>query len=266
MSCREIERLFLEGAGEAERRGHRAACPTCEILARDAESGEVLTSRLAPPAWSASLREALLAIPSQTVDCDTAADLIARSVEGDAAAISARDVSRLAFHESRCDGCREAHHTLASVPDLAAPQAPPWLSTRLSASKPARPRSRWRGLMNPRLAIGAAYVLAVVVVLAGFNPADLVQRAGAGIRTETRSAAAVAGSSLADRVGALQDRVARQLAIWQGRAGGYGRAVLSNAIALVMRTDNASQPPSRPRNGDGRAVPRNENTSQTWHA
>ena len=84
MSCREIERLFSEGASEADRRAHAAGCRECETLGRDAASGETLSAGLVPPAWSASLRQSLLSIPARTVDCEAAADMIARLMEADA--------------------------------------------------------------------------------------------------------------------------------------------------------------------------------------
>lgn len=275
MSCREIERLFSDGASEADRRAHAAGCRECETLGRDAASGETLSAGLAPPAWSASLRQSLLAIPARTVDCETAADMIARLMEDDAdmaaepsGTLSPADRARLNFHWTRCEGCREAYQVLAVARELTEPAPAPWVATRLTAVRPARPaaRSGWRGLITPRAAIGVAYGLALVVMLAGFNPADLARKAGTGIRTETRTAAAVADRSLADRVGAFQDRAVRRIAVWRGRAGGYGRAVLSNAIALVMKSEDSSQPPSRPRNGEGRFAPKNETAIRTWRA
>jgi len=271
MSCREIERLFLADASEAERRAHRAQCRECEILGRDADSGETLSAGLAAPEWSGTLRAALLAIPQRTVDCDTAAEMIGRALEaGEGAApaglLSAPEGARLQFHLTRCAGCSEAYHVLSAAKELTEPAAAPWLSTRIAAAKPQRARSRWRGLLTPRAAIGVAYALAVVVMLAGFNPADLARKAGTGLRTETRTAAAVADRSLADRIGAFEDRAARRIAVWRGLAGGYGRAVLSNAIALVMKSENSSPPPSRPRNGEERSGPHNETAIRTWRA
>jgi hypothetical protein len=271
MTCREIERLFLAGASEADRRAHRAGCRDCEALGRDAESGETLSAGLVAPEWSGALREALLSVPARTVDCDTAADMIGRFVEaepGGAAAgmLSAPEAARLQFHFSRCAGCAEAYEVLSAAKELTAPAAAPWLSTRIAAAKPQRARSGWRGLLSPRAAIGVAYALALVVMLAGFNPADLARKAGTGLRTETRTAAAVADRSLADRIGAFEDRAARRLAVWRGRAGGYGRAVLSNAIALVMKSEDSSKPPSRPRNGEERSGPHNETAIRTWRA
>ena len=131
--------------------------------------------------------------------------------------LSAPEAARLQFHFSRCAGCTEAHAVLSGAKELTAPAAAPWLSTRITAAKPQRPRSRWRGLLSPRAAIGVAYALALVVMLAGFNPADLARKAGTGLRTETRTAAAVADRSLADRIGAFEDRAARRLAVWRGR-------------------------------------------------
>jgi len=99
------------------------------------------------------------------------------------------------------------------------------------------------------VAIGLAYAAAVVVMLAGFNPADLARKAGVGRLEETaRESVQVAGSSLADRLGAFEEKTLRRLSDWKGRAAGYGRAAISTAMALVMKTD--SKPPSRPRSGE----------------
>ncbi len=265
MSCREIERLFVDGASEAEGRAHTAGCPGCWALAAEAEEGERLSAGLRPAVWSGSLRDSLFAIPQLTVRCDAAADLIALAVES-ADEVPEQDRSRLAFHLSRCEGCREASATVGLARDLHPPETAPWLATRIAANRPKRARARWRGLLDPRAAISFAYAAALIVMLAGFNPADLARKAGAGLRSETKSAASVAGSSLADRVGALQDRALRTFAVWRGRAGGYGRAVLSNAIALVMKSEESRRPPTRPRNGEGRAAPRSEINVTTWRA
>jgi hypothetical protein len=264
MSCREIERLFVAEAPESDRRAHRAGCPSCDALALDVEHAGRLTSNLQRPAWSGSLREALLAVPSRTLDCDSAGLAIAASLEGE---LDPSQRVRLDFHVSRCEGCREAFETLLGVRELQRPLPAPWVTGRLSAARPARARSRWKGLLDPRAAIGLAYAAALVVMLAGFNPADLARKAGGQLRSETRTAATVAGVSLADRAGAFQDRAVRAFAVWRGRAGGYGRAILSNAIALVLKSDEPSRrPPGRPRNGDGRSTPKNETAIPTWSA
>jgi hypothetical protein len=104
-------------------------------------------------------------------------------------------------------------------------------------------------------------------MLAGFNPADIA-RAGASLKSETRTVAAAASGSVADRVGAFGDHVRRAFAVFRGRAGGYGRAVLSNAIEFVMKSDDKTRPASRPRNGEDRAPQKNENETAipTWRA
>ncbi len=268
MTCREIERLLAAEAPEADRRAHRAACHDCEIIGRDLATAESLVSGLQIPAWSPQLRAALLRIPALTVSCEGAEILIAASLEpGEEPA--AEDRARLDFHMSRCDGCREAYATLSGMRELSPPVPAPWVAGRISATRPAKPRSRWRELLDPRAAIGFAYAAALVLMLAGFNPADLARRAGAGLKYETKMVAVVADASLADRLGAFQQRAARALAVWRGRAGGYGRAVLSNVIALVMRPEEKPRPPqSRPRNGEERNVPVNENETSipTWRA
>jgi hypothetical protein len=106
-------------------------------------------------------------------------------------------------------------------------------------------------------------------MLLGFNPADLARRVGASqIGENTRAAVTVAESSLTDRVGALQERVSRTIAVWKGRAGGYGRAALSNAVALIWKSYGPKERPAeRPRNPDGRGTLRErETTITTWRA
>jgi hypothetical protein len=268
MTCRELERLLSDGASESEQRAHRDVCRTCEALGTELDETERITSDLRAPAWSGVLREALLATPAKTVSCGNAAMLMAAALEPESTEISAPDRSRLDFHLSRCEGCREAWETLGGIRELELPRPAPWMSARLSAARPERARARWRGLLDPRAAIGFAYAAALVVMLAGFNPADIA-RAGASLRSETKTAAVAASGSVADRLGGFQDRASRAFAVWRGRAGGYGRAVLSNAISLVMKSDetNRTRPPSRPRNGEDRAPQKNENeTAPTWRA
>ncbi len=268
MTCREIERQFLAGASEAELRVHRAACHPCDALARDLASADSLVSGLRSPALPAGLRDALLRVPAMTVSCAGAELLMAASLEAGEVPAQA-DQPRLDFHLSRCDGCREAFETLLTLRELIPPVPAPWVAGRLSAARPANPRPRRRGLLDPRAAIAFAYAAALVVMLAGLNPADLARRAGAGLRTETKMVAAVADESLADRLGAFKQRAARTVAVWRGRAGGYGRAVLSNVIALVMRPEERPpRPQSRPRNGEERNAPGRENETSipTWRA
>lgn len=267
MSCRELERLLAAAVSAEEIAAHRAGCRTCAREASDIDETERLTAALTPPVWSASLREALLTIPATTVSCEDAAAFIAVAVDSDPGELSRADRSRLDFHLRRCDGCREALDTLAGVSELVEPQPAPWFPARLAASRPVKRRSGWRGLLDPRAAIGFAYGSALVVMLAGFNPADLARKAGANLRTETRTAstkATVASGSLADRVGAFQDRVNRKFAVLRGRAGGYGRAILSNAVSLVMKSSEPPPAPSRPRNGQDRVMPKNPTGTQTW--
>ena len=58
----------------------------------------------------------------------------------------------------------------------------------------------------------------------------------------------VAQSSVGDRLGALQEKALRTLAVWKGHVGGYGRAAVSNAIAIVWKPE-PKKTPSRPRLG-----------------
>jgi uncharacterized small protein (DUF1192 family) len=118
--------------------------------------------------------------------------------------------------------------------------------------------------------IGLAYASAVVVMLLGFNPADLARRVRVGeLGQNTRAAVTVAESSLSDRMGALQEKVARTFAVWKGRASGYGRAAVSNVVSLIWKTSTTkTRSGERPRNRDGRGAFREKETSisNNWRA
>jgi hypothetical protein len=265
MTCNELERLSAAGASESELAAHRSVCSSCEALGAELDRISTLVSSLRSPVASPALRESLLSIPRKTVSCEGAADLIAASLENE---LPAADQARLGFHLSRCEGCDEAAGTLIGIRDLARPEPAPWLAGRIAAGRPKRRERRgWRFLLSPQAAIGLAYAAAVVVMLAGFNPADLARKAGVGrLEESARESVQVAGGSLADRLGAFEENALRKLAVWRGRAAGYGRAVLSTAIALVMRTESKNTP-SRPRSGEDKgSLQRNEIEVLTWRA
>ena len=58
----------------------------------------------------------------------------------------------------------------------------------------------------------------------------------------------VAQNSVGDRLGALQEKAVRTIAVWKGHVGGYGRAAVSNAISIVWRPE-PKKTPNRPRLG-----------------
>ena len=265
MTCNELERLSVAGASESELAAHRSVCSACEALGAALERVSALVSSLRSPAASPALRESLLSIPRKTVSCEGADGLIAASLEN---ALPPADQARLGFHLSRCEGCAEAAGALLGMRDLARPEPAPWLAGRIAANRPQRrDRRGWRFMLSPKAAIGLAYAAAVVVMLAGFNPADLARKAGVGrLEESARESVQVAGGSIADRIGAFEDNALRKLAVWRGRAAGYGRAVLSTAIALVMKTDSKN-PPSRPRSGEDKgSLQKIENEVLTWRA
>ncbi len=267
MSCSEAERLFVGQAPEARRREHAAGCPTCAAALRDHEEIGSLTSGLRAPAWNPSLRESLLSVPSRTVSCEMADALTAQAVEGET-----RD-RRLDFHLSRCGACAEAAQTLFGIRALAAPQPAPWFAGRVAASVPkrprrsaARPRLGWRGLLDPKAAIGLAYAAAFALMILGFNPADVARRARTDLPVEAKSVVAGAKTTAADRIGALEEKAVRIGLILRSRVFGYGRAALSNAVQLVLKSETAPSR-TRPRNGDGKeAPPKNETAIPTWRA
>ncbi|HEX4441909.1 MAG TPA: hypothetical protein VH854_17680 [Thermoanaerobaculia bacterium] len=246
MSCRELERLFAAGAPDSEIAAHRHGCAECERVARDVEETASLTASLAPPVWSPILRRTLLEIPRMTVSCEGAEPLIASLLEGE---IADSDESRLRNHLSRCEGCTAAAETLLSMRELAAPAPPPWLTTRLAAARPAPRPSIWKRVFSGKAVVAYAYAAAVLVMLLGLNPTAVARKAGfARLEQSTRGVVSVAKSSVGDRLGALQERALRDLAALRGRIGGYGRAAVSNALAIVLRPE-PKKTPSRPRLG-----------------
>lgn len=266
MSCGEIERLFLAGAPAEDVRRHARGCSTCRALSADVDAAEQMSAGLAAPPLPASLRTKLIAIPRATVSCEGAERLLPLAIDGE---LDANDERRLASHLSRCEACSEAAAVLFESRELVEPIAPPWLASRLTANRPRRERRFWSWILDPKAAIGLAYAAAVVVMLLGFNPADLARRVRTGdIGQNTRAAVTVAESSLSDRLGGLQEKAARTLAVWKGRAGGYGRAAVSNVVSLIWKSSaTKDRSGARPRNRDGRGALRETETSiSNWRA
>jgi hypothetical protein len=265
VSCGELERLFIAGASPDEARRHARDCATCRSVAADLETAESMVAGLSAPPLSTSLRLALLEIPRNTVSCEGADRLLPVAMENE---LSDDEERRLSSHLSRCAGCSEAAATLMSARDLAEPVAPPWLAGRLAVNRPVREKGFWRMLLAPKAAIGLAYAAAVLVMLLGFNPADIARRVSASqIGENTRAAVTVAESSFSDRLGAVQEKLARSFQVWKGRAGGYGRAAFSNAVALIWKSSGSKRPEQRPRNRDGRGAFREtETTTTSWRA
>jgi len=254
MSCRELERLFLAGAPDADAAAHRAGCAECARLGTDLDRIADAASSLRAPVWSPSLRRALLDIPRLNVSCEGAGDLIAARLEGE---IADDDEARLRRHLARCAGCSEAAATLAEMRSLAMPPPPPWFTAKLAAAKPARKKSLWRSAFSGRMVVAYAYAAAVLVMILGLNPTAVVKKAGfASLGESTRSAVTVAEHSIGDRLGAFQERAVRTLAVWKGHVGGYGRAAVSNAIAIVWKPESKKSS-TRPRLGreGGAATP-----------
>jgi hypothetical protein len=246
MSCRELERLFVAGSADSEQLAHRNTCAECSRLGADLDRGASLAAQLQPPAWSPQLRQALLRVPSMTVSCEAAEMLLASALEGE---IAKADASRLQGHLSRCGGCAQAAGALYAMRDLAAPEPPAWLATRLVAAKPQKKKSFWRSAFSGKMVLAYAYSAAVLVMLLGLNPTAVVRKAGfASLGESTRNAVTVAESSVGDRLGAFQEKAARTLAVWRGHVGGYSRAAVSNAIAIVWKPET-KKAPSRPRLG-----------------
>ena len=258
MTCRELERFFVAEAADEESRAHVLGCAECGAAARAQELARGLTSGLAAPVWSASLREALLTVPRRAITCSTADEWLARSIEGE---LSDSERGRLEDHRSRCAGCAAAAQALSVIDTLDAPLPAPWVAGRIAATvpgkAPAARRSRFSLWRNPRVAIAVAYAAALILMVAGFNPADLARKAvPSGLGQDAKSVVAEVKTSAVDRIGAFEEKAMRSFAVWRGRAGGYGRAALSQAIQLVMKSEPAR---SRSRNGEEKgALPKNE--------
>ena len=264
MSCGELERLFVAGAPEEAALAHRAGCPSCAALGNDIESTTRILSTLSAPAPSPFLIASLQAISSRTVHCEAADLLAASEIEEE---ISPTDCERLAFHRSRCEACAEAAGVLTTASKLAAPAPAPWVLGRLAAGRPEKKRpSVWRFVANPKGAIALAYAAAVVVMLTGFNPADLARKAGVARLEETAKISAQnAGRSLGDRIGAFEEDAMRRLAVWKGHVTGYGRAAISRAIQLVMKNESQT-PPRRGKTSEEKGSRKDETRTETWRA
>ena len=264
MSCRELERLFVAGGPEAEATAHRAGCGVCARLSADLERAASYAAALQTPTWSPGLRQSLLEIPRLTVSCENADGLVAALLENE---IADADEQRLRSHLSRCPGFTQAAEALLGMRTLAAPEPPPWLTTRLAAARPPKKRPFLRAAFSGRMVVTYAYTAAVVVMLLGLNPTAVVRGARfASLGESTRNVVTVAESSIGDRLGALQERVSRTLAVWKGHVGGYGRAAVSNAISIVWRPEQKKTPP-RPRLGkEGGAVSGSDDVQLTGSA
>ena len=246
MSCRELERLFSAGAPETDVAAHRRACAECDSVGKAMDGVLDLTAPLRAPEWSPALRNRLIDIPRQTVSCEGAEPLLARAVEEE---LAGEDQKRLQSHLSRCPACTEAAGALLAVRDMAAPPAPPWLAARLAAVRPEKKKSIWRKVFSGKAVVAYAYGAAVLVMLLGLNPTAVARGKGfVKLGESTRNVVIVAQSSVGDRLGALQEKALRTFAVWKGHVGGYGRAAVSNAIALVLRPEPKKAPP-RPRIG-----------------
>jgi hypothetical protein len=257
VSCRELERLWDSGAPLGETRDHQAACAECARPGDSLAQTVSALQSLRAPAWTPALRQSLLDIPRRTVTCEGAEPLLAAALEG-GGELSPSDDARLSSHLSRCAACTETAETLFQLRELNAPPPPPWLATRLVATRPEKKRPAWRAVFSGKAVVAYAYAAACLVMLLGLNPTALPSKAGfARLSQSTRSVVTVAQNSVGDRLGALQEKAVRMIAVWKGHVGGYGRAAVSNAIAIVWRPE-PKKTPSRPRLGkEGTAAGQN---------
>jgi hypothetical protein len=256
MSCRQRDALISGGREEAFA-AHRAECVDCDAFARDIEDIARVARALAPPALPSGLRSSLLAIPRETVSCERADALAALALEAE---IAPADEARWKSHLSRCAGCSEAAATLFAIRGLEAPVPAPWLATKLTAARGGDPprsiASRLASLLwSPRGAIALAYTAAVVLMLTGFNPADLARKAGAArFEDFAGTAVAAARSSAVERIGATEEKLYRTFEALKGRLFGYGRATFANALGLVMRPEPKRATPERSKTSPSKGV------------
>ena len=255
MSCRELERLFVAGAPESEQRAHRGGCPECARLGADLDSTAALATGLQRPGVEpAAAPGAAARSRRMTVTCEGAEMLLAGALEGELAD-ERRGPPRSPTSRAAPDA-PQAAGALFAMRDLAAPEPPPWLATRLVAAKPAKKKSFWRaGVL--RKARHRVRVRRRRARDAARTEPDGRRRKD-GLREPRREhaqrrhgrarARSATGSARSRR------KPLRTLAVWKGHVGGYGRAAVSNAIAIVWKPES-KKTPSRPRLGkDGGAA------------
>src|SRR5260221_12581605 len=97
--CDFLERHFTLAAAASEISAHHAECESCRAQSQELIRLDALYTRLTRPGVPETLKARWRSISTQTLDCDTACELLARSLEGP---LELRSSSRLEFHLTRC--------------------------------------------------------------------------------------------------------------------------------------------------------------------
>jgi hypothetical protein len=232
-TCDFLERHFTLGSAASELPAHLAECGSCRAQSEALIRLDALYARLARPAVPEALKARWRSIPAQTLDCDTACELLARSMEEP---LGARLSSRLEFHIHRCESCRETREVLGVLPELRVPPAPtplyrpaPTPVVSLDAERERR-RGRLLNWSDPRLYAAAACILAGFLAIF----ANSVETASGG-RAEPLARSVVETfrvrfTETAERFTKWQDGVSRKVVATRETLFGYTRA--AGAIAL----------------------------------
>jgi hypothetical protein len=233
MSCDFFHEHFTTGGGASEFADHRRSCEECRRLSEGFIGLDVVFSRLSAPSVPPVARESWKRIAVQTVDCDRAAELLARGMDQE---LSAPLDGRLEFHLSRCSPCRESAEVMGVIGSLKPPELSPEALRKpapvvsLAAARARRARDRAR--FDPRLYAAAACLLAGFFAFftnsVGTTPAaNLVD--GLGRQARVRAAEA------ADRVKIWEESVSRRFVATREAVSGYGQAVKGIALAAAGR-------------------------------
>ena len=231
--CDFLERHFTLGADPSELAPHLSGCEECRGLSQELIRLDRLYEGLASPPVPESLTARWRSIPSRTLDCDTACELLANAMES---ALESQLSSRLELHLVRCDSCRETREVLGVLPELRLPSAPPPVRrpgpSPVASLDAARERRRGRLLnwSDPRLYAAAACILAGFLAIF----ANSFQTASGGraepLAQNVVGTLRVRFTETAERFTRWQDGVSRKVVATRETLFGYTRA--AGAIAL----------------------------------
>lgn len=234
MSCEFFHDHFTSAGNPDTFAAHRRECAECRRLSEGFIRMDALLSRLSPPAVPPGAWERWKSVAATALDCDNAAELLARRMEDE---LPAADRRRIELHLSRCAPCREASDTLDTLGILRAPEpsgktpARPPRVVSLAAER-ARRGARERALLDPRLYAAAACLLAGFFAffansVTGSTRSDLA----AAVQRQVRVRAAEA----ADRLKIWEDSASRRFVATREAVSGYGKAVQGIALAAAGR-------------------------------
>lgn len=232
MSCDFLERHFTAGDPPGPLDAHRASCTECAALSRDLVRLAAIESGIGRPEPAPALVARWRAIPERTVDCDTASELAALSMESP---LPERDRVRWQGHLDRCADCRETAAVLGTLGSLRppVPTARPVIAARaaevvpLSAARAARARrASWT---DPRLYAAAACLLAGFFAIFA-NTLDL------GTTTQALGRQArVRWAEASDRFQMWEEGASRTLVATRESLTGYTKAVGAIALSAAGR-------------------------------